>query len=199
MKRYKNFKDYTFLAKKTKHKMNIFDVDDTLVITKSSIKVTDHKTGKVISLTPQEFNDYEKEAHHELDFTDFEDPEILRAGHIIDWVFKILKETLKKNKAVGIITARGDGNLIRDFLLDNGVDINPDFIFAVNDPTLGLTGSVAEKKKQALKRLIDMGFTDFKFFDDAKENLDLAKSVEKEIEGVTIKTTHIKQKWIPKF
>ena len=199
MARYKNFKDYSFLAKKARNQMNIFDIDDTIVVTKSSIKVTDHKTGEIISLTPQEFNDYEKEAHHELDFTDFEDPEILRAGKIIDWVFKILKETLKKSKAVGVITARGDAKLIRDFLLENGVDINPDFIYAVNDPELGLTGSVAEKKKQALKRLIDMGFTDFKFFDDAQENLDLAKSVEKEIEGVKIKTTHIKQEWIPKI
>ncbi len=155
MARYKNFKDYSFLAKKTRNQMNIFDVDDTLTVTKSAIKVTDHKTGKIISLTPQEFNEYEKEAHHELDFADFEDPEILRAGKIIDWVFKILKDTLKKSKAVGIITARGDAKLIYDFLLENGVNINPDFIYAVNDPALGLTGSVAEKKKQALKRLIN--------------------------------------------
>jgi hypothetical protein len=199
MARYKTFKDYSFLAKKTRNQMNIFDIDDTIVVTKSAIKVTDHKTGEVISLTPKEFNDYEKEAHHELDFTDFQDAEILRAGKIIDWVFKILKDTLKKSKAVGVITARDDAKLIRDFLLENGVDINPDFIYAVNDPELGLTGTVAEKKKQALKRLIDMGFTDFKFFDDAQENLDLAKSVENEIEGVKIKTTHIKQKWIPKI
>jgi hypothetical protein len=198
--RFKKFKEYNFLANQTRHEMNIFDVDDTLIVTKSYIKVTDNKTGKTIKLTPQEFNEYEKQSHHSLDFSDFTDPEILKAGHIIDWVFKILKDTLKKSKAVGIITARNDRDLIRDFLLHNGVDINPDFIFAVSDPKeFDVAKPIAERKKEAFIKLIDLGFTNFKFFDDDKANLNLAKSLEKELDGVKIKTTHIKQKWIPRI
>ena len=44
--KFKKFKEYSFLAKQTRSEMNIFDIDDTIVVTKSSIKVTDHKTGR---------------------------------------------------------------------------------------------------------------------------------------------------------
>ena len=54
------------------------------------------------------------------------------------------------------------------------------FIFAINDPKASFTGSIAERKKQAFKRLIDMGFRNFRFFDDDAENLRLAKELEKE-------------------
>ena len=198
-KTFEQFKDYKFLADKTRHEMNIFDVDDTLVVTKSAIKVTDHKTGKTTSLTPQQFNEYEQATHHSVDFDDFADIEILKAGKIVDWVMDILKATLKKSKAVGIITARADADLIYDFLIHHGVDINPDFIFAVNDPESGFTGSVSNRKKQALTQLVDNGFTNFKFFDDSKENLEIAKSLEKDLDGIKIKTRLIKQKWIPKI
>ena len=91
---------YKFLAEETRHQMTIFDVDDSLVVTKSKIKVIDHENGKTIKLTPQEFNDYEQKANHELDFSEFNDPEILRGGLIIDWVFDILRKTLEKSKKV---------------------------------------------------------------------------------------------------
>ena len=196
---FKKFNGYSFLSDKTRHKMNIFDIDDTIVVTKSAIRVKDNQTGESITLTPQEFNEYESKAHHQLDFSDFQDPEILRAGHIIDWVFNILKETLKKSKAVGIITARDDRDLIFNFLLENGVKINKDFIFAVSDPReFEIKKPIAVRKKEAFKNLIDLGFTDFRFFDDNIENLKLAKELENEVEGIKIKTTLIKQKWIPK-
>ena len=67
--------------------INIFDVDDTLVVTDSKIRVTDHETKQTYELTPKEFNEYEAQPHHELDFTDFQNPDILKAGKIIDWVF----------------------------------------------------------------------------------------------------------------
>lgn len=188
---------YKFLAKATRHEMNVFDVDDTLVVTDSKIRVTDHETGEVIELSPQDFNEYESKPHHTQDYSDFRSLEILKAGRIIDWVFDILKNTLKKSKAVGIVTARDNAKLMRDFLLYHNIDINPDFIFAVNDKNSGLTGNIAERKKQAFERLVDLGFTSFRFFDDAKENLDLVKSLEKEL-GIKVKTKWIKEDWIPR-
>ena len=38
--------------------ITIFDVDDTLVVTKSKIKVHNPKTGFSAELTPQEFNTF---------------------------------------------------------------------------------------------------------------------------------------------
>ena len=181
-------------------KINIFDVDDTLVVTDSKIKVTDNKTGKVYELTPKEFNDYEAKAHHDLDFTDFSDPNILKAGKIIDWVFNILKATMKKGKRVGIITARGDAQLIYDFLIHHGVDVNPKYIFAINDPVQKFTAkNIATRKQEAFQRLMDMGFNDFTFFDDDKENIRLAQELDKKNPNINLKTKLIKQKWIPKM
>ncbi len=179
--------------------ITVFDVDDTLIITKSKIKVFNPTTGFSIDLTPQEFNTFKIKPHDKFNFNDFRDLEILKAGKIIDWVFNILKRTIAKGKAVGIITARDNSKLIYDFLLYNGVDINPDFIFAINDPSLGFTGSTAQKKKEAFMKFVKMGFRNFKFFDDDKENIKIANSLNKDLRGVKMKATLIKQKWIPNF
>jgi len=159
--------------------ITVFDVDDTLVVTKSKIKVFNPKTGYEIELTPQEFNTFKTKAHDKFDFSDFRDLEILKGGKIIEWVFNILKRTIAKGKAVGIITARDDAKLIYDFLSHNGVKINPDYIFAINDPSLGFTGSTAQKKKEAFMKFVQMGFRNFQFFDDDRENIKIANSLNK--------------------
>lgn len=193
-----NFNDFVNEAKYKK--INIFDVDDTLVVTSAKIRVTDHKTGKVYELTPKEFNEYQEKPHHELDYGEFDDPKILKAGKIINWVFDILKKTMAKGKRVGIITARGDQQMIYKFLMHHKVDVNPKYIFAINDPKQGFSGnSVADRKKEAFQRFIALGFNDFTFFDDDKENIKLAKELDKETPNIRIKTTLIKQRWIPKL
>jgi hypothetical protein len=88
-----------------------------------------------------------------------------------------------------------DRNLIYQFLLHHGVVVNPNYIFAVNDPELEFTGSVAEKKKQAFIELIKIGFRDFTFYDDDAENIRIAKELDGEIEGINIKTKHVKVRW----
>ena len=179
--------------------ITVFDVDDTLVVTKSKIKVFNPKTGYEIELTPQEFNTFKTKPHDKFDFSDFRNLEILKGGKIIEWVFNILKRTIAKGKAVGIITARDDAKLIHDFLSHNGVKINPDYIFAINDPSLGFTGSTAQKKKEAFMKFVQMGFRNFQFFDDDRENIKIANSLNKELPEVKMKATLIKQKWIPNF
>jgi hypothetical protein len=171
--------------------ITIFDIDDTLVLTNSKIRVHDPKTDKTYELTPKEFNEYQKDPNHVLDFSDFRNPDILKAGKVIDWVMNILQKTLQIERAVGIITARDNKDLIIDFLLHNGVDINPDFIFAVNDPRSNFTGSIAERKQQAFVEFIDMGFKNFKFFDDDPENLKLAKQLEKQYD-ITMQAKQVK-------
>jgi len=178
--------------------ITIFDVDDTLVVTRSKIKVHNPKTGYEIELTPQEFNTFKTRPNDKMDFSDFQSIDILKAGKIIEWVFAILKRTIAKGKPVGIITARDDSSLIQQFLSHNGININPNYIFAINDPALGLKGSTAAKKKEAFRKFIDMGFNNFTFFDDDRENINIANSLNRE-PGITMKAKLIKQKWIPKF
>jgi hypothetical protein len=84
-------------------------------------------------------------------------------------------------------------------LAHNEININPNYIFAINDTSLGFKGSTAEKKKAAFMKFVKMGFTDFEFFDDDRENIKLANSLNKELPNVKMKATLIKQKWIPRF
>lgn len=192
-------KEYKFLDPKTRNSMNVFDVDDTILISKAKIKVYDSETGETIELSPQEFNSYKTKSHHKQDYSEFGSLDIMKAGVLIDWVVDILKKTLAKKKAVGIITARSNANLIYDFLIHHGIKINKDFIFAINDPKLGLKGSIPEKKREAFNRLIDMGFNDFRFFDDSKENIDFANQLAKDNPKIKMNTKLIKQKWVPKL
>jgi len=178
--------------------ITIFDVDDTLVVTKSKIKVHNPKTGFSAELTPQEFNTFKTRPNDKMDFSDFQSLDILKAGKIIEWVFSILRRTIQKGKSVGIITARDDSKLIQQFLAHNGININPQYIFAINDTSLGFKGSTAERKKEAFRKFIEMGFNDFTFFDDDEDNIKLAKSLSKE-PGIKMRAKLIKSKWIPKF
>ena len=134
-----------------KRAITIFDVDDTLVVTRSKIKVHNPKTGFSAELTPQQFNTFRKIPNDKMDFSDFQSLDILKAGKIIEWVFSILRRTIQKGKPVGIITARDDAKLIQQFLAHHGININPQYIFAINDPSLGFKGSTAERKKEAFK------------------------------------------------
>jgi hypothetical protein len=199
MSKFLKYEDFVDPSRREKYDaITIFDVDDTLVITKSLIRVIDTKTGDKFELTPAEFNEFEKHPHHEMDFSDFKNLEILKAGELIEGIFNALKDTMNKGRRVGIITARDDANMIFQFLLHHGVVVNPKYIYAINDPKLGFEGTVAEKKKQAFIDLIKIGFRDFIFYDDDLENIRLAKSLNKEIDGIRIKTKHVRPEWTSK-
>ena len=75
----------------SKEKIVVFDLDDTLVITDAKIKVCNRVNGECFSLTPEEFNEYEAHADHDLDFTDFASLEIMKAGRLIEHYLNIFK------------------------------------------------------------------------------------------------------------
>lgn len=170
-------------------KILVFDLDDTLVISSAKIKVCNKKTGECYSLTPEEFNTYEKGEHEELDFDEFKSLEIMKAGKLIDYYLKIFKEAYRSGIAVGIVTARDDRNMIWTWLREHvGYKIDKDLIFAVNDPIHKYRGNISDKKKAAFKDLIEMGYTDMQFYDDDDTNLKLVKSLEYEFDGINIST-----------
>ena len=69
-------------------KILVFDLDDTLVISSAKIKVCNKKTGECFSLTPEEFNTYEKNSDHVLNFEEFKSLEIMKAGEMIEKYLK---------------------------------------------------------------------------------------------------------------
>ena len=170
-------------------KILVFDLDDTLVISAAKIKVCNKKTGECYSLTPEEFNTYEKGEHEELNFDEFKSLEIMKAGKLIDYYLKIFKEAYRSKLAVGIVTARDDRKMIYKWLREHvGFRIDNDLIFAVNDPVHKFKGSISDRKKAAFKELIEMGYSDLQFYDDDDANLRLVKSLEDEYEGINIST-----------
>lgn len=170
-------------------KIIVFDLDDTLVITDAKIKVCDKKSGECFSLTPEEFNEYESNPDHELDFDDFKSLEIMKAGKMIDYYLKIFKEAYRMKLAVGIVTARDDQKMIYRWLREHvGFKIDKDLIFAVNDPVHKFKGGISDRKKAAFIELMELGYTDFQFYDDDTANLKLVKSLESEYEGISIST-----------
>jgi FMN phosphatase YigB (HAD superfamily) len=170
-------------------KILVFDLDDTLVISSAKIKVCNKKTGECYSLTPEEFNTYEKGEHEELNFDEFKSLEIMKAGKLIDYYLKIFKEAYRSGIAVGIVTARDDKNMIWTWLREHvGYRIDKDLIFAVNDPIHKYKGNISDRKKAAFKDLIEMGYSDMQFYDDDDANLKLVKSLENEFDGINIST-----------
>lgn len=194
MKYVKNYKAYLNEARrpgKPYHgsKILVFDLDDTLVISSAKIKVCNKKTGECYSLTPEEFNTYEKGEHEELDFDEFKSLEIMKAGKMIDYYLKIFKEAYKSKLAVGIVTARDDRKMIHKWLREHvGYRIDYELIFAVNDPIHKFKGNISDRKKAAFKELIEMGYNDMQFYDDDDANLKLVKSLEDEYDGINIST-----------
>jgi hypothetical protein len=169
--------------------ISIFDLDDTIVITDAKIKVCNIVTGDCHELTPEEFNEYEKHPDHELDFDDFKSLEIMKAGKLIHYYLKILADAYKVKRAVGIVTARDDREMIYKWMKEHvGFHITRDLIYAVNDPIHGFTGSVAQKKQQAFREIIEMGYNKIQFFDDDQANLNLVNDLKKEYPEIQLST-----------
>ena len=194
MKYVKKYQDYlNEVNRPGKHyhgsKILVFDLDDTLVISSAKIKVCNKKTGECYSLTPEEFNTYEKGEHEELNFDEFKSLEIMKAGKLIGYYLKIFKEAYRSGIAVGIVTARDDKNMIWTWLREHvGYRIDKDLIFAVNDPIHKYRGNISDRKKSAFKDLIEMGYSDMQLYDDDDANLKIVKSLEYEFDGINIST-----------
>jgi len=187
-------KTYTeFLTEKARPfsatSISIFDLDDTIVITKAKIKVCNIVTGDCHELTPEEFNEYERHPDHQLDFDDFKSLEIMKAGELIHYYLKILADAYKMKRAVGIVTARDDRDMIYTWMKEHvGFHIARDLIYAVNDPVHGFKGSVAERKQQAFREIIERGYNKIQFFDDDQANLNLVNDLKNEYPDIQLST-----------
>jgi len=172
----------------SKEKILIFDLDDCLVVTAAKIKVCDTSTNKCFELTPEQFNTYQKHPKQILNFDDFKSLDIMKAGKLIQKYLDILSKNYKAGNAIGIISARDDENMIYTWLKDHvGFHVSHELIWCINDPSRGLSGSIAERKKQAMRWFIEQGFTDISFFDDDRNNIKLIDELSDEM-GIKIKT-----------
>lgn len=161
-------------------KAYVFDFDDTIVKTDAKIDV--YRNGAFIkSLTPKEYNLYEPNPNYTLDFSDFNDGElILNAKKFKMWpVIKNVSDAIKADRSTSeiyILTGRSSDakTYIYNFLKDNGIKINIKNIFTIGDKRKYI--SIPKEKVKILKQLVEE-YDIVYFFDDSPENIALANTV----------------------
>ena len=169
-------------------KIILFDLDDTIIHTTAEIMVM--KGGECIKkLSNSEFNDYVLKPGESFDFGEFNDPNILAKSEFTKY-WNTLKREYRKGTHIGILTARSDSAMIDKFFINNGIPIKNELVMAINDPELGLTGTVQQKKAEAIGILANAGYKLFIFFDDNEPNLKAAKALEKEFD-ITVQTVKV--------
>jgi hypothetical protein len=175
------------VGKTISNKIILFDLDDTIINTIAEIGVV--KGGKVIKRLPNaEFNDYVLGPGESFDFGEFDDPILLDQSPFTKY-WNTLKREYMKGTHTGILTARSDSRMIKEFFLKNGIRIKDELVIAINDPSLGLKGNIQEKKTEAIRILAGVGYNNFIFFDDNEPNLKSAKALEGQL---NIRVTTVK-------
>ena len=180
----------TFLEEQSGKGLTMFDVDETMFITKAKVKVM--KNGKVVKkLDNQEFNTYKKKAGEEYDFGEFKDAEVFNRtstpiARMINKVKAILKNAVKAGSKVIIVTARpnfDNKKLFLDTFRNQGIDI--DKIYVERAGNLG-GGPAADNKKVIFRKYLDQNiYKRIRLFDDAKSNLKAFLSLQKDYPGVS--------------
>ena len=184
----KNFKIY--LEEQSGKGLTIFDIDETMFITKAKVKVV--KDGKVIKkLDNQEFNTYKKKPGEEYDFGEFKNAEVFNRtstpiARMINKVKAILKNATRKGSKVIIVTARpnfDNKKLFLDTFRKQGIDI--DKIYVERAGNLG-GGPAADNKKVIFKKYLDQKiYKRIRLFDDAMSNLKMFLSLQKDYPDVS--------------
>jgi len=184
----KNFKIY--LEEQSGKGLTIFDIDETMFITKAKVKVV--KDGKVIKkLDNQQFNTYRKKAGEEYDFGEFKNAEVFNRtstpiARMINKVKVILKNATRKGSKVIIVTARpnfDNKKLFLDTFRKQGIDI--DKIYVERAGNLG-AGPAAENKKIIFKKYLNQNiYKRIRLFDDAMSNLKIFLSLKKDYPDVS--------------
>ena len=191
----KNFK--TFLLEAEGKGLTMFDVDETMFITKAKVKVM--KNGKVIKkLDNQQFNTYKKKAGEEYDFGEFKDAKVFNRtstpiARMINKVKAILKNATRAGSKVIIVTARpnfDNKKLFLDTFRQQGIDI--DKIYVERAGNLG-GGPAADNKKVIFRKYLDKKiYKRIRLFDDAKSNLKAFLSLQKDYPEVSFEAYHAK-------
>lgn len=157
--------------------LTIFDIDDTLFVSKARVLVKDKKTGKTKPLTPKQFNSYKLGSSEEYDYGEFKSSKIFyqTATPIARMIAKakaIVKHATAKGSKVIIITARADMDDKKLFLrtLDShGIPLRK--VFVERAGNIG-GGSSAANKAVVIRKYLDTGnYARVRLFDDHRENL----------------------------
>jgi FMN phosphatase YigB (HAD superfamily) len=173
-----------------KKRIVIFDLDDTLIHSEAKIRVYDSKNNEILtSLTPSQFNYHVTGQTQYFSFEDFECEKILGRSKLYPTTYRSFKRYYTKGVPISIITARSNEKIVIDFFKTKGVKLRPSLVYAIHNRRHPFTGSVAERKKQAIQELIDKGYNDIVYYDDNFENLYAATELASDT--VSVKIIHV--------
>ena len=122
----------------------LFDVDDTLIHTTAQIHIK--KNGKLVKkISNAEYNEYKLGPGEEFDYSEFDDPNILDNEAFTKY-WKTLKREYRRGTHIGILTARGDCDMIFEFFKKKGIEIKRELVFAIGDPKMGLRAHPTQRR-----------------------------------------------------
>ena len=168
----------------------IFDLDDTLIRSDARIRVFDSSSNEILaSLTPSQFNYHVPGQSQYFSFDDFECEKILGRSRLFPNTFRSLKRYYQRGIPISIITARSNEKIVIDFFNRKNIRLRPSLVYGIHNQKYPFTGSVAERKKQAVEDLIRKGYTVFTYYDDNFDNLRAVAELSSDT--VKIKTVHV--------
>jgi hypothetical protein len=151
-------------------KMSVFDFDDTLVSSESTIEVK-HSNGELTALDSAAFAYYQEKGGDNINFTDFNH---VTKPRIVKKNMDALKEAVKAGDKVVILTARpkGSASAVKKFLGSlgvNGVDV------------VALESGNPIKKAEWIQK--NCGDSDVEFTDDSSKNTGAVDTLSGKIKG----------------
>jgi hypothetical protein len=178
-----------FLAERAGKGLTIFDIDDTMFISKARVLVKNKNTGQSKALTPMEFNSYKLRKNEEYDYGEFRSAKIFyqTATPIARMVQKakaIISNATKKGSKVIIVTARADmddKNLFITTFEAHGIPMKNVYVERAGN----MSGSSAENKQIIFRKYLKTGeYARIRLFDDHKENLQALLDLKKEFPSI---------------
>lgn len=170
--------------------LTIFDIDDTMFISKARVIVKNKNNNKEKALSPQDFNSYKLSKDEYFDFGEFKSSKIFyqTATPIARMVAKakaIIKNATAKGSKVIVVTARADMDdkdlFIKTFEA-HGIPMKN--VYVERAGNMGGKNSAANKSIIFKKYLKTDEYARVRLFDDHKENLDALLDLKREFPNV---------------
>jgi len=184
----KKFND--FLAEKAGKGLTIFDIDDTMFVSKAKVRVQNTNTGKIKELTPQEYNNYKLGNNEVWDYGEFKSAKLFYQtatpiARMIEKAKAIIKNATARGSKVIIVTARSDMDnkdlFIKTFEA-HGIPMKN--VYVERAGNLGGKNSATNKTIVFKKYLDTNKYARIRLFDDHMDNLKALLDLKREYPNV---------------
>ena len=179
-----------FLAEKAGKGLTIFDIDDTMFVSKAKVRVQNTNTGKIKELTPQEYNNYKLGNNEVWDYGEFKSAKLFYKtatpiARMIEKAKAIIKNATARGSKVIIVTARADMDnkdlFIKTFEA-HGIPMKN--VYVERAGNVGGKNSAANKTVVFKKYLDTNKYARIRLFDDHMDNLKALLELKREYPNV---------------